>query len=46
MRRRGGGRLSYVPEAFAAFVATGWGIWLSLRGEKFQIWTSSSSLRN
>jgi cellulose synthase/poly-beta-1,6-N-acetylglucosamine synthase-like glycosyltransferase len=46
MRRRSGGRLSYVPEAFAAFVATGWGIWLSLRGEKFQIWTSSSSLRN
>jgi len=30
----------------AAFTGTGWGVWRSLRGERYQTWTPAASIRN
>jgi hypothetical protein len=29
----------------AAFTGTGWGVWRSLRGERYQTWTPAASIR-
>jgi cellulose synthase/poly-beta-1,6-N-acetylglucosamine synthase-like glycosyltransferase len=37
--------LSRIWSIFVALCATGFGVWLSLRGEKFQIWAPAPSIR-
>ncbi|HKF58827.1 MAG TPA: glycosyltransferase [Blastocatellia bacterium] len=39
------GFISYLWGVFSALVATGVGVWLSLRGERFQTWTPGSPLQ-
>lgn len=34
-----------VAGVMAAFIGTGWGVWRSLRGERYQTWTPAASIR-
>ena len=34
-----------ITEILSAFVGTGWGVWRSLRGERYQTWTPAASIR-
>jgi cellulose synthase/poly-beta-1,6-N-acetylglucosamine synthase-like glycosyltransferase len=38
--------LSHLADILAAFAATGAGIWLSLRGKRFQTWAPAASVRS
>jgi cellulose synthase/poly-beta-1,6-N-acetylglucosamine synthase-like glycosyltransferase len=40
-----GGKLATLRDVLAAFVATGIGVWRSLRGERFQTWNLAASAR-
>ncbi len=42
---RATGRLATLRDALGAFVATGIGVWRSLRGERFQTWSPPASAR-
>jgi cellulose synthase/poly-beta-1,6-N-acetylglucosamine synthase-like glycosyltransferase len=34
-----------ITEILSAFAGTGWGVWRSLRGERYQTWTPAASIR-
>lgn len=41
----GRGPLATIRDILSAFVATGWGVWRSLRGDRFQTWNPPASAR-